>query len=139
MPEDMSNSSRLDAVLDVAPIFTFYQICVRQGMSKRSVATVYRTLAHFGLILIFRRSLLMKRIVLVLMRICLVMGMMLTPVLARPLPAQAADVNLRGYWALDDGSGTTAADSSGYGYTGTLTGGSWSSAHAPTTFANTGS
>jgi hypothetical protein len=53
--------------------------------------------------------------------------------------AMATDVNLRGYWALDDGSGATAADSSGYGHPGALTGGSWSVSHAPTAFANTGS
>ena len=54
-------------------------------------------------------------------------------------PARALDPNLTGYWALDDGSGATAADSSGYGHPGALTGGSWSASHAPTAFANSGS
>lgn len=54
-------------------------------------------------------------------------------------PVKAAEPNLVGYWALNDGSGATAADSSGYGHPGALTGGSWSAAHAPTGFANSGS
>ena len=33
------------------------------------------------------------------------------------------DVGLVGYWKLDEGTGTTAYDSSGYGNNGTLTGG----------------
>ena len=53
-------------------------------------------------------------------------------------PVMAAG-NLVGYWTLDDGSGATAADSSGYGHPGILTGGDWSASHAPTPFANTGS
>jgi hypothetical protein len=53
--------------------------------------------------------------------------------------ASATDANLIGYWAMDDGSGATAADSSDYGHPGALTGGSWSTSHAPTNFANTGS
>jgi uncharacterized repeat protein (TIGR02543 family) len=52
-----------------------------------------------------------------------------------PIPVRAADANLRGYWALDGNTN----DSSGYGYNGTLTGGSWSASHAPTSFANSGS
>ena len=37
-------------------------------------------------------------------------------------PAQAGDPSLVGWWKLDDGSGTTAIDSSGYGNHGTLEG-----------------
>ena len=38
-------------------------------------------------------------------------------------PAQASDPSLVGWWKLDDGSGTTAIDSSGNGNDGTLTAG----------------
>ena len=37
-------------------------------------------------------------------------------------PAQAADPSLVGWWKLDEGSGSTAVDSSGYGNDGTLEG-----------------
>jgi hypothetical protein len=36
-----------------------------------------------------------------------------------------ADPNLVGWWEFDEGSGTTAGDSSGYGNTGTVNGAAW--------------
>ncbi len=41
---------------------------------------------------------------------------------AWPSPAEAADPDLVGWWRFDEGSGTTASDSSGYGNDGTLGG-----------------
>ncbi|MBI4787134.1 MAG: CSLREA domain-containing protein [Chloroflexi bacterium] len=38
---------------------------------------------------------------------------------------------LLAYWKLDEGAGTTAKDSSGYGYDGVVTNGSWSSSTYP--------
>ncbi len=40
------------------------------------------------------------------------------------VPVEPDTANLVGHWKLDDGSGTTAVDSSGKGHNGTLTGGS---------------
>ncbi len=41
------------------------------------------------------------------------------------------DSSLVGWWKLDDGSGTTAKDSSGQGHNGTLTNGPiWTTGHA---------
>ena len=48
--------------------------------------------------------------------VVLVLGLMFASV------AQAADPSLVGWWKLDEGSGTTAADSSGHGNDGTLEG-----------------
>ena len=39
--------------------------------------------------------------------------------------ANAQDPNLVGWWTLDDGEGTVAADSSGNGYDGTVVGAAW--------------
>lgn len=51
-------------------------------------------------------------------------------------PKALADTGLLGYWAFDEGSGTTATDSSGSGNTGTLINNPTYSSAAPTTFSN---
>src|SRR5262249_48643260 len=53
-----------------------------------------------------------------------------------PLPAFASQIaadSLVGYWKFDEGSGTSATDSSGDGNTGTLTNGPTYSTDVPTT------
>lgn len=40
------------------------------------------------------------------------------------------DRGLMGYWKFDEGSGTTAADSSGHGYDGTINGATWTGGHS---------
>ena len=56
----------------------------------------------------------MCRKLIYLVSFVLVIGLVLTSV------AEAADPNLLGWWRLDEGSGTTASDSSGYGNHGTF-------------------
>ncbi|KPL22057.1 MAG: hypothetical protein AMJ75_08800, partial [Phycisphaerae bacterium SM1_79] len=46
----------------------------------------------------------------------------LLAVLSIALPARLASADLIGHWKFDDGSGNTAADSSGYGNDGTVCG-----------------
>ena len=46
-------------------------------------------------------------------------------VLPLPLAVRAADSGLVGYWKFDEGSGTTAHDTSGNGNDGTITGARW--------------
>lgn len=53
-----------------------------------------------------------------LFSLVLVLGLILT---------SAADAELVGWWKLDDGSGTVAADSSGYGRDGTIINATWDS------------
>ena len=47
------------------------------------------------------------------------------PLVAVDLPPGAFDDGLVAHWALDDGSGTVVSDSSGSGYDGQLSGGTW--------------
>lgn len=51
----------------------------------------------------------------------------------------AVNDSLAGYWKLDDGSGTSASDSSGNGRDGGLNGPTWSATTPPVHFADTGS
>ncbi|MFN8595649.1 MAG: choice-of-anchor D domain-containing protein [Anaerolineae bacterium] len=62
---------------------------------------------------------------------------------ARPIGAHCdigavEEQALAGYWPLDDGSGTIAVDASGHAHDGHLTGGTWSTDHAVTSFSNSG-
>jgi hypothetical protein len=54
-----------------------------------------------------------------------VIGCSQAPLVAVDLPPGAFDDALVAHWALDDGSGTVASDSSGNGYDGQLSGGTW--------------
>ena len=59
----------------------------------------------------------MSKKLIYLISFVLVLGLVLTGV------AKAADPDLVGHWKFDEGSGTTAFDSSGNGNDGTLNGG----------------
>jgi hypothetical protein len=50
---------------------------------------------------------------------------LLLPGLVLPSTVRAADPNLVGWWKFDEGSGTTAEDSSGFGNHGTITNAQW--------------
>ncbi|MDP6587555.1 MAG: fibronectin type III domain-containing protein, partial [Anaerolineales bacterium] len=49
----------------------------------------------------------------------------------------ASTDNLKGYWKMEDGSGTTLTDVSGYGNDGTIDGASWTTGRASTSYDNT--
>lgn len=84
-----------------------------------------------------KRSIRLTRIV----SACIVAIFALISITAAVSPDKArASSSLVGYWKFDESSGTSAADSSGNSNTATLTNGAtFSTQHATTSFANTGS
>jgi len=49
----------------------------------------------------------------------------------------ASTANLKGYWKMEDGSGTTLTDVSGYGNDGTIDGATWTNGVTSTSYDNT--